>query len=346
MRILIDIGHPGHVHFFKHAMVALKKRGHDLLICARNKDVTLQLLTQFGFSYRTLSEIGDGALGLPMEFFKREWRLIRTVKSFNPDIMAAIGGLFIAPVAKLFKKPSIVFTDTETVPLDKYLTYPFASLICTPRSFLHKLPGRHLRYNGYHELAYLHPNYFKPDPGIWNELGITENEPFIILRFVAWKASHDIGHHGFSVTLKKELIKRLGRFGRILISSESPLPKAFEQYRIQLPPHRIHHALYYASLFLGEGATMATEAAVLGTPSIYASPMALNLGNFIELMNKYKLVLSYQDPEGALDSAIRLLEENDIKKKWGQRRDQMLAESIDVTQFMVDLLEKEISTGA
>ena len=30
MKILIDIGHPGHVHFFKHAVWELQKRGHEV----------------------------------------------------------------------------------------------------------------------------------------------------------------------------------------------------------------------------------------------------------------------------------------------------------------------------
>ncbi len=344
MRILIDIGHPGHVHFFRHAVAKLKQRGHDLMICARDKDVTLQLLTHYGFPFKTLSGIGNGTLELSMEFLKREWGLIRVIKAFKPDVLTAIGGLFIAPVSKLMRKPSIVFTDSEPVLLDNYLTYPFATLISTPDCFLREVPCRHLRYNGYHELAYLHPKYFKPDPGVLRELGIAKDEPFIILRFVAWKASHDIGQHGFSIKFKEKMIEQLGRFGRILISSESPLPQAFEPYRFRLPPHRIHHALYYASLFMGDGATMATEAAILGTPSVRSSSMALNMGNFIELMNKYQLVLSYRYPGMALESAIKLLQEADIKKKWKQRRDQMLSEKIDVTQYIVDMLEKQAST--
>ena len=49
MRILIDIGHPGHVHFFKYIIWALKERGHTIFICARAKDVTMNLLKHYGF---------------------------------------------------------------------------------------------------------------------------------------------------------------------------------------------------------------------------------------------------------------------------------------------------------
>ena len=339
MRILVDMGHPGHVHFFRYALRELESKGHDIMICARDKDVTLSLLDHYQFPYKVLSKMGHGTLGLSREFIRREWQLMRLIKSFNPDVVTAIGGLFIAPVARLMNKPSIVFTDTESVPLDTYLTYPFASVICTPDCFLNNLKGRHLRYAGLHELAYLHPNRFVPDPNVLNELGITEKEPFFILRFVAWQATHDIGQHGFSFAFKKKLIEKLALHGRVLISSEGHLPKAFESYRLRLPPQKIHHALHYASLFIGEGATMATEAGILGTPSIYTSSLAVNLGNFIELMDRYKLVLSYPDQEQALLSALELITDESAKDKWNQRRENLLAEKIDVTSYVVDLLE-------
>lgn len=338
MRILIDMGHPGHVHFFRHAIEILKRRGHDILICARDKDVTLSLLKYYGHPYHTLSGIGRGTLGLSLEFLQREFGLIRAVKKFKPDLLTAIGGLFIAPVAKLLGKPSIVFTDSEPVPLDKYLTYPFATVTCTPNCFLRDLPGRHLRYNGYHELAYLHPDYFEPDPGVLKEIGIEKDEPFIILRFVAWKATHDIGQQGFSLKFKEIMIERLSRFGRVLISSESPLPQSLEPYRFDLPPHRMHHALFYAALFMGDGATMATEAAILGTPAVRSSSMALNMGNFVELMDKYELVLSFRNPDEALEAAITLLQEGNSKEKWKKRKDRLLSEKIDVTEYTVSML--------
>jgi predicted glycosyltransferase len=339
MRILVDMGHPGHVHFFRNALRELESRGHEIMICARDKDVTLGLLNHYEFPHKTLSKIGHGTLGLSREFIRREWKLMRLIRSFDPHIVTAIGGLFIAPVARLMNKPSIVFTDTESVPLDTYLTYPFATVIATPDCFLKDLKGRHLRYAGLHELAYLHPNHFIPDPNVLKEFGITEKEPFFLLRFVAWQATHDIGQHGFSLAFKKKLVEKLAAHGRVFISAEGHLPKAFESYRLRLAPQKIHHALHYAALVIGEGATIASEAGILGTPSIYTSSLALNLGYISELMNRYKLVLSYQDQEPALRSALELIKDGTAKDKWKQRRKKLFAEKIDVTAYVVDLLE-------
>lgn len=65
MRVLVDIGHPGHVHFYKHAIWELQARGHEVLVSAREKDVTRALLDHYGFPYRNLSTIGSGFLAWP-----------------------------------------------------------------------------------------------------------------------------------------------------------------------------------------------------------------------------------------------------------------------------------------
>jgi len=261
------------------------------------------------------------------------------LKSYKPDIVTGIGGEFITPVSKLFGIPSIVFTDSEPVPIDNFLTYPIATAIYTPSCFTKDLGNRQVRYDGYHELAYLSPDYFTPDPAGLDEIGINENEPYSILRFVAWKASHDIGQQGLSLDEKRQIVQKLQNYGRVFITSEKELPTEFDSFRLNLPAHRMHDLMYYAQLFMGDGATMATEAAILGTPAVRSSSMALNMGNFVELMDRYNLVYSYYDAESALEKAVQILDQVNSKQDWQLKRDQMLADKIDVTKLIVMALE-------
>jgi len=339
MRVLIDIGHPAHVHFHKHIIWGLQQRGHKVLISARDKDVALTLLDHYGFSYRVLSTLTGGRFGLYKEFFRRDWALLRLIRELDPDVVTAIGGAFIAPVCKVLGKPSIVFTDTEDVSIDRYLTYPLASVICTPQCFERDLNnGRQVRYAGFQELAYLHPGYFQPNPKIVEELGLSHGDPYIVLRFVAWKASHDWEHVGLSRSWKRTIIETLSRYGRVFITSEEPLTDEFAPYQISVAPARIHDMLAYASLYFGEGTTMASEAAILGTPSIYVSPRVA-IGYIQELKNSYDLVKVCRDPEEALIQAVSLLEQGDTRGRWQQRRKQLLSEKIDVTTWAVNLIE-------
>ena len=41
MKILIDIGHPAHVHLFKNLIGNLRKDGHEVIITARDKEIAL-----------------------------------------------------------------------------------------------------------------------------------------------------------------------------------------------------------------------------------------------------------------------------------------------------------------
>ncbi len=340
MRILINIAHPGHVHFYKYAIWKFQECGHEVLIAARDKDMTLALLNHYNFPYRTISRAGNGRWGMLKEFLQRSWTILRLSREFDPGVVTGIGGASIAPVCKLLGKPLIIFDDSEPIPrVEQFFEYNFATVICTPDCFMRDLGKHHIRYAGYHELAYLHPDYFWPDPTVLEELKVSAEEPFSILRFVSWKATHDLGHRGFSDEAKREIVKTLSRYGRVFVTSETPLPREFEPYRITVQPHRIHSVLYYARLFLGDGATMATEAAILGTPAVRSSSLALTMGNFLELMNRYELVYSYYEWTEALCHAVQLLEQEDVKVQWRQRREQLLVDKIDVTAWMVDFIE-------
>ena len=48
---------------------------------------------------------------------------------------------------------------------------------------------------------------FTPDITVLQELGVSPEEKYVILRFVSWNASHDIGHKGISYENKLKAIK-------------------------------------------------------------------------------------------------------------------------------------------
>lgn len=52
MRLLVDIGHPAHVHLFKNFMWEMERKGHEVLITATEKDIALKLLDNYGFNTR------------------------------------------------------------------------------------------------------------------------------------------------------------------------------------------------------------------------------------------------------------------------------------------------------
>ncbi len=337
MRILVDLTHPAHVHFFKQAIWQWKDRGHQVFITSRKKDINIELLNSYGIEHICISEYGKGLPGLFKELIARDYRLYKLARKFSSDILLAVGGVSVAHVGRLIGKPSIVFYDSEFAKLSNRITFPFTDVICTPSCYKEHIGNKQVRYNGYHELAYLHPNWFKPDPNILTEVGLTENDRFFVLRFVSWAAAHDIGQRGFSHEGVEKLITELQKCGKVIITSEAELPQRLKKYYFSLSPDKMHDLLYYATMYIGEGVTMASEAAILGTPSIFVS--SLTAGTIEELKNKYNLMYCLSDEGETISKVEELIKKDNLKNEWRKRRELMLRDKIDVTKWMIDFVE-------
>ena len=348
MRILFDIGHPAHVHFFKNAIWSLKEKSHEVIITARNKEVSFDLLDAFGLPYINLGKNKKGIFNKGLGMLKIDYDLYRIAKNFQPDILVGVHNPYIAQVGKILNRRSITFTDTEYVKLASILTFPFTDVICTPLSFKRNFYSKHIRYNGYKELAYLHPRYFIPDIKVLDDIGLNKDDPFIILRFISWGSSHDTGLSGIKKGTEMKFIKALERFGKVFISSEKKIDPHLASYGLPISPEKFHSLMSFARLYIGEGGTTALESAMLGTPSIHIEsanldkPSAASIfcGNFIELRDKYDLVHMFTNQDNALEKAIEILEDKFSKHKWQIKKDILINEKDDVTEFMVKTIER------
>ena len=341
MKYLFDINHPAHVHYFKHCIRMLRERGHEAVITTRNRFPAIELLEAEGEEYVDRGAGADSVWGKMLYMPLADFRIARVAGGFKPDVYVSFSTPYPSQVARLLRKPAVVFTDTENARLHKYFTFPFSSVICTPTCFRKDLGDKQLRFDGYMELAYLHPRYFTPDPSIHQLLGIAEGDRYVIMRFVSWKANHDIGHAGISPENKLEALKAFSRYARVFVTSEMELPEGLNASRINIPPERMHDALAYASLLYGEGATMASEAAVLGTPAIFVNDGWT--GYTAEEEEEYGLVFNFGESPAqqaaSIAKGVEVLSSNMSEAEWGRKRDTLLREKIDVTAFMAWFLE-------
>ncbi|MFZ1519718.1 MAG: DUF354 domain-containing protein [Ignavibacteriaceae bacterium] len=335
MRILIDVGHPAHFHLFKNFAMEMWKKGNELLFTCREKEFEKQLLNKYGFEYTSFGKKYSSKAGKLYGLFKFDLQEIVQGFKFKPDLFLSHGSMYAAHAAFLLRKPHIAFEDTgnwEQVKLYK----SFTSVILTSDIFSGDYGNKQIRYNAHHELAYLNPKYFAPDISIYEHLKIKRDQKYALLRFVSWNATHDIGHKGLTIFEKTELINYLNSKMKVFISSESELPAELKKYKVSISPELIHSVLYYSELFVGEGTTMAMEAAVLGTPAFYVNP--LQYSNCVD-MEKYNLLFSFTSSSGLIDTINSVLKIPDLKAEWQKRRNIMLADKIDVTAFLVWFVE-------
>ncbi len=340
LRIAIELTHPAHFHFFKNSIQQWQARGHDLLLLSRDKDITLELLRESGLAHQCLSRARTGRLGLGIELVEHSARLYVALGRHRSQVVAAIGGTFSVHAARLRGIPSLVFYDTEHAKLSNRITFPFATHILTPRAYRDDLGPRHERYNGVHALAALHPNVFTPDPGKLAVEGLSPGEPFSLIRLVAWNSNHDVGD--FGVRDIHRVVERLSRFGRVLISSEAPLPPDLQPLQRRGLASDVHHVMAYARLLFGESATMATESAILGVPAIFLSTSSR--GYTDELERRYQMVFNFNGAQAieaaALDRAEAILTMPDGQAVFKARHDQMMTEQIDVSAFVTEIVER------
>jgi len=345
MKYFFLLNHPAHFHLFKNTIRGLREKGHVCFIYIRPKDVLENLLSEAGFDYYILTTpskkrkfiIGSSITGL----LKKEFKLSKHVFKHKPDLLIGTDWA-IVHVGRLFNIPSLVFNEDDTfaTPENK-IFYPFAKTLIIPECCDKGMWGKkRVSYNGYHELAYLHPNHFTPDNRIVSE-NLRTNKPFIIIRLVKLTASHDVGKKGLGLSIILQLIKKYDKDYDFLISMEDRTIPELEKYRFRFNLNLMHHFIANAALVLCDSQTMAAESAVLGTPSVRFNDFVGKIGYLEELEYEYELTYGIQTnkPDELIKKVDELLTMPDLKSKWKKRKHKMLEEKIDVAAFMEWFIE-------
>jgi predicted glycosyltransferase len=340
LKLFLDIGHPAHVHYFRHFIKIMESRGHRFYITARQREHVGELLEAYDIPFTNRGKGGTTIVGKLLYLIKTVFQQYFRALGFRPDIFIDFSTIYSGPAAWLLRKPYLTFTDTENTRLYRRLIQPFCSAVYTPLCFKDNLGSTHVRFNGLMEMASI--SCFNPNPQVYNLLGLEAGAPFAMVRFVDWKALHDRGKKGFSDAQKVILVQRLAAHGQVLISSEGPLPESLERYRVTLPAHMIYDVLFYASVFVGESATMASEAALLGTPSLFVSDFQLGYLQYLEktggLVHNFGSSLNEQ--QAAISMSETLMLRPHDREKNREEAQAFLNRHIDVTQFMVDVAEE------
>jgi len=339
MKIVVDINHPAHVHYFKNFIWAMEKKGHQILITASDKDIALQLLDLYNFKYVMLGSYGKGIVHKIINLPILDFRMWKAVHIFDPDLFIGFSPIRASHVSWLMRKKTIALDDTEHAKWEHMLYRPFTDVIMTPECFQKDFGKKQIRYNAYTELLYLYPTRFTPNQQVLSELDLTTDDIFFIIRFVSFDANHDVGQSG--IRDKVNIVHTLAKYGQVFITSESQLPPDLEQYRAKISPDKMHDLLYYSTLFVGESSTMASESACLGTHAVYIN--TLRLGYTDEEESKYNLVTTFSDSntkeEIIIDKILSLLNDPMLREKGKEKRKKLLADSCDPTSTLIELVE-------
>jgi hypothetical protein len=335
MRILLVLNHPAHVHLFRNFIYHLQEKGHHFTVATRDKDITHTLLDHYGIEYHCLSKPYAGIGGMFVEMLIRDWKLLRMHRKYGFDI--AFGTDVSTTHLTLFKNvPSYTFCedDDDVVHLYALAAYPFTTKVVNPVGIRYKyFKNKRLLHNSYHELAYLHPDFFTPDEAVIKKYGFSPYT-YIIIRNSALKAHHDIGAKGLSGEVWDRVNKVIKDYPQIT-SHEGAKSQKIE-------PWDMHHVLAFSKMIISDSLSMSVEAAVLGVPAIRYNSFVGRVSVLNELENKYDLTYGFNASDSESATAMiykieELLAMAHLPEIWQEKRQKMLSEKINFTTWMIDL---------
>ncbi len=344
MKILIDINHPGNVHYFKHFIKIMRHKRHEILLTARNSKIICQLLEAYDFDYIPRGKGGDSISGKIFKMISADYKIYKHARSFKPDLLMSFSSPYAAQVAALLRKPHINLNDTEhSDRIHRKFTYPFSKYIITPSTYQNNLGKKHIRINTVVEYAYLNPKVFKPNPDIFQYLGISKEDKYVVIRFVSWQALHDINQGGLSLEMKHKIIKLLEKKYRVFICAEKGVDSIFKPYQLKIPPEKMHDALAYASLFISEGGTSASESALLATPTIYINSLPLMC--YLKLAQQHGVIEHFNTEKEVMSYVQNFLDKPPGEDEMIMKRNAMTKDFINLTDYLIWFVENYPESG-
>ncbi len=268
MNILFDLLHPADVNLFKRSIYSFSHEGNALYITYRQRGV-LELIAKSELPEFEIVKLGvhrKSIFGKIFSIIQREFLAFRFLRK-NKIRIVVCQGLACGIACKLLGIKILHYDDDSEYRLTFLLGKWFSNIDVMP-DFMPVTGKNFYKYKGYKELAYLHPNYFKPNIDILLEYGLQSNS-YVFIREI----SNVSVNYQNRIGLLPEIISYLKEKDiKILLSIENKsLVNEFNQNCIILnePIKHLYSLIFFSRFVISSGDTMAREACLLGNPCIY-----------------------------------------------------------------------------
>ncbi len=335
MKILVDLNHPVDVNFFKNAIrVWTAQHGCqvDIALQPRGKMVAILQSELPGHPFKAM---GTFQKTMARKLLMHAWRFpqfLNHVRRGRYDVVTSFGGIVVSHATWLLGKPSVIFDDDIEYGIGYWPYKPFATRLLLPA----QVPARGrniMRYRGFKELAYLHPHYFRPDPGALQEYGLAPSG-YIFVREVS-KVSGNYAHleaGGLAGVCARVREKGLAV---VLSLEDKSLSDQFAPYCtiLQEPVRDIYSLMHFARLTISSGDTMARESCLAGTPVVYTGGRFMSVNT--ELVRKG---IFFQPDAGhtTMEMADMIIEQKIKEKTQEELRQALAGEWEDTTEVIVN----------
>jgi uncharacterized protein len=268
MRIWFDLTNSPHVLVLRPVIAALRARGAEVRVTARDFAQTVELCERFGLEHEVIGRHRGGRVAAKAAgLAQRSAALARWARRRGPfDLALGHGSNDVTVAARLLRIPCSTMFDYEWATVQHTINCRLAQAVVVPEAIPPQRLDRYgardklQRFPGLKEEYYLAD--FEPDPAVLDELGLDRSRPLGVVRTPpVVSLYHRFENDAFA-----------GVLARLRGTQTVVLPRIAEQ-RAQLDgfivPERAIDAqslVAYADVVVSAGGTMNREAVALGTP--------------------------------------------------------------------------------
>jgi uncharacterized protein len=280
MNILFDFVHPADVNLFKQAILILKEQGHHVILTLRKRGA-LQRIAESEFPGFKIIIIGSHQKKLISKIFAfigREFAFFQFLRKQNVNV-AVCQGVTFGFSCKILRIPLIHHDDDHeyrfTYLLGKYL----ASKDIMP-DFMPVTGSNFVKYRGFKEIAYLHPDYFNPDTKSLNFYKLVPYK-YVFIREIANVSVNYQGRLSFLNDILIYLEKK-GLKAVLSLEDKSNI-EFYKKHSIVLsePITDLYSLMYYSHFIISSGDTMARESSLMGVPCIYTGGRSMSVNDVL-----------------------------------------------------------------
>jgi uncharacterized protein len=268
MRVWVDLTNSPHVLVLRPIVAALRARGHEVQITARDFAQTLGLLERFGMEHEVIGRHRGGRLAAKgVGLAARSTALARWALRRRFDLALGHGSNDVTVAARLLRIPCSTMFDYEWATVQHAVNCRLAQAVVVPEAIpperLHRYgaDGKIAAYPGLKEEYYLAD--FEPDPAVLAALGLDPAEPIAVVR-----TPPDVTlYHRFENDVLGGVLERL-RGRQTVVLPRTPQQRTELGDGFIVPERAIdaQSLIAYADLVVSAGGTMNREAVALGTP--------------------------------------------------------------------------------
>lgn len=275
-KIWIDLDNSPHVPFFLPIIEELRKRGHEVILTARDSYQVCELLKFHHISCKVIG--GHWGKKRALKIFGtllRATRLIPFIMKEKPDLAVSHGSRAQVLSSFVLGIPTVAIADYE---FTAKIVFPRCHWIFVPHyipsSSLPKPKKEVMKYPGLKEDVYV-PR-FRPDPSLKSQLGLDSKDLVVTVRPPATEAHY---HNPEAEILLNEALDFLAERPDVRVillprneRQANTLKKEWGKWianrRIIIPEHVVDglNVIWFSDLVISGGGTMNREAAALGVP--------------------------------------------------------------------------------